>query len=68
MSERLLLMSLFFILMMLLSLVFSLILVLTSWPGSSASLGGVDLSLYRDPFAALARIIHDLNRLVAAVV
>ncbi|MEA3643989.1 MAG: polysaccharide biosynthesis C-terminal domain-containing protein [Lamprobacter sp.] len=35
--------------MMLLTLVFSLILVLTSWPGSSASLGGVDLSLYREP-------------------
>ena len=78
-SERLPVMSLFFILMMLLSLVFSLILVLTSWPGSSAALGGVDLSLYREPilwsaggvlvaclFAALARIIHDLNRLVVA--
>ena len=74
-------MSIFFILMMFLSLILSLILALTYWPGSAAYLGGVDPSLYRESilwglggvfvaslFAALARVFYDLNRLVEAVV
>ncbi|MEA3640403.1 MAG: hypothetical protein VBE63_10705 [Lamprobacter sp.] len=74
-------MSIFFILMALFSLILSLILVLTYWPGSTAYPDHIDLDAYREPilwglggvlaaslFAALARVIHDLSLLVGATV
>ncbi len=78
-SGRLPNLSLFFILMALLSVIISLILVLTYWPGSTAYPDHVNLAAYREPilwglggvlvaclFAALAQIISDLSRLVDA--
>ncbi|WPL11536.1 hypothetical protein [Thiorhodovibrio litoralis] len=79
-SYRLPNMAIFFILMALLTLILSLILVLTYWPGSSAYLGELDPRLYRESiiwglggvfvaslFAGFARLFHDLNRLAAAL-
>ena len=72
-------MSIFFILMALLSLIASLILMLTYWPGSTAYPNHINLDAYREPilwglggvlvaslFAALAQILYDLSLLVGA--
>lgn len=74
-------MSIFFILMALLSLVVSLILMLTYWPGSTAYPDHIDLDAYREPilwglggvvmaslFAALAQILYDLRLLLGATI
>jgi hypothetical protein len=79
-SSRVSNLSIFFILLMWLTLILSLILALSAWPGSAALLARLDLWLYRESilwdlggvliaalFAALARIVADLNRLLAAV-
>jgi hypothetical protein len=80
-SGRLPDMSLFFILMAVLSLIVGLILVLTYWPGRAAYPDHINLDAYREPvlwglggvlvaslFAALAQIIYYLDFLVDATI
>ena len=72
-------MSIFFILMTILSLILSVTLALTYWPESLISWGEIDPDTYRESilwalggvltaslFAAFARLFYDLNRLVTA--